>query len=379
MNELKIQKYLRQKGNNFETLKTAYGINATVAPRGDLVNLKYNQIDSPKTKPIVRECRGIILEMDTWDIVSMAFYRFFNYGEDVNIKAEDLDHMHVMEKLDGSLISLFNYKGEWRMSTSGGIDNPTRVHDYDITFEDLFYDALGNTSPNWKELVDDSIVYIMELTAPENRVVTRYKERSVTLLACRRKPDFGELDHDELLKHGEAVNIPVAKMYNLESLEDVIHSFKDLPPLDEGYVAVNYHKKKDGNFQRVKIKNPTYVAKHHLKDSACNSRKALFGVVLTGEIDEVASIFEEFEPTLRDLDAKWIAWQKRHKDFIQKITDEEWSPKQIGTCAPDDIHTGFVFAVVNGKIKDIDDWVQNEISRRTFGNACKHIMGIVEK
>jgi hypothetical protein len=181
------------------------------------------------------------------------------------------------------------------------------------------------------------------------------------------------------LKLGDAVNIPVAKMYNLESLEDVIHSFKDLPPLDEGYVAVNYHKKKDGNFQRVKIKNPTYVAKHHLKDSACNSRKALFGVVLTGEIDEVASIFEEFEPTLRDLDAKWIAWQKRHKDFIQKITDEEWSPKQIGTCAPDDIHTGFVFAVVNGKIKDIDDWVQNEISRRTFGNACKHILGIIEK
>ena len=47
----------------------------------NLVCLKYNQIESDFSQEIVRECRGLILDSDTADIVCYPFYKFFNYGE----------------------------------------------------------------------------------------------------------------------------------------------------------------------------------------------------------------------------------------------------------------------------------------------------------
>ena len=47
-----------------------------------LVLLKYNQFDSDFSLPIVRECRGIIIDIeDNFNPVCHPFNKFFNYGE----------------------------------------------------------------------------------------------------------------------------------------------------------------------------------------------------------------------------------------------------------------------------------------------------------
>lgn len=43
--------------------------------------LNYSQIDSPKYDPIVRECRGLVIDRNTNEVVARAFDRFYNYGE----------------------------------------------------------------------------------------------------------------------------------------------------------------------------------------------------------------------------------------------------------------------------------------------------------
>lgn len=53
-----------------------------------LVQLSYSQTESSMASPIVQECRGLILELDTWKVVSLPFFKFFNFGEG---NAEDLD------------------------------------------------------------------------------------------------------------------------------------------------------------------------------------------------------------------------------------------------------------------------------------------------
>ena len=65
--------------NRLDELKSELGISYSITD--NLVIFSYSQIDSPKTDPIVRMSRGIVLEKDTWNIVSMPFYRFYNFEE----------------------------------------------------------------------------------------------------------------------------------------------------------------------------------------------------------------------------------------------------------------------------------------------------------
>jgi len=89
---------------------------------GRFVLLKYDQIRSDLSIPLVRECRGIILdEADGYRPVCVPFFKFGNFGESY-IPDIDWATVRVQEKLDGSLIKLWHYKGEWHVSSNGEID-----------------------------------------------------------------------------------------------------------------------------------------------------------------------------------------------------------------------------------------------------------------
>jgi len=97
--DLQVQTYLRS-GKTLVDLKTELGIESREWE--DLVILNYNQIESPKTHPIVQECRQLILRKNTWDIVFMSFQRFFNYGENLE-ETKDFDFANAvaLSKIDG--------------------------------------------------------------------------------------------------------------------------------------------------------------------------------------------------------------------------------------------------------------------------------------
>lgn len=84
---LKVQEYLSDYAKTLGPQGALNKLNEELAIRVathewlPLVILNYDQLDSPKTHPIVRECRGLVLEMETWKVVARAFERFFNLGE----------------------------------------------------------------------------------------------------------------------------------------------------------------------------------------------------------------------------------------------------------------------------------------------------------
>src|SRR6185436_4501314 len=80
MYELEVQKVLRS-GKTPEELMAELGLRFAYHPTDPLVILNYDQIESPKTHSIVRECRSLVLEMGTWNCVSKSFNRFYNWGE----------------------------------------------------------------------------------------------------------------------------------------------------------------------------------------------------------------------------------------------------------------------------------------------------------
>jgi hypothetical protein len=351
-----------------EKLKETYGIKANFSSDGQMLSLKYDQLESPKDNKIVRECRGLVLDSWTLGPVCIQFNRFFNYGEsgdDITI-----DNMLVVEKHDGSLMSIYYHLGQWNCCTSGTPTAETNVGDWDITFKDLFWKAFKGDKSKLK--LDHT--YTFELVSPHNKVVRDYAEPDLVLLGARKC--HMELDwaacNAIAMEHG----FTRPEVYDLKDIDSIIESWKHLKPQEEGYVAVDYTKRNEfGNFKRCKIKNPAYVALHRLKDSSCNSRRALLEVVLTGEMDEIITYFPEYQETIRDFENKVNKLIKDHDEFIAQARDEGWPPQQIGPRAGQQgLIAGWVFTVINGKAVDTKDVIREGIKSKGLKCFARNLL-----
>lgn len=70
---MKVQEYLRDKNDPLQALavlKEELGIRYKVYEEDGIVILDYDQIESPKTHPIVIECRSLILSYPEFDVVA---------------------------------------------------------------------------------------------------------------------------------------------------------------------------------------------------------------------------------------------------------------------------------------------------------------------
>ena len=144
---LQVQLFLRDsyEADPFVALTEQYGIKVRKYPEDNIVLLDYDQIESPKTHPIVIECRSLILAMDTLEVVSRKFDRFFNLGEAPELYQDfDFDSAVVMEKADGSLIGVyFNpHTSRWEVSTRG-MAKAEGEHMFGGTFRDKVLAAFG--------------------------------------------------------------------------------------------------------------------------------------------------------------------------------------------------------------------------------------------
>ncbi len=275
-----IQSYLRD-GGTIAALLSERAIKSSRHPEfANLVLLKYNQIDSPFADPIVRQCRGVILdESDNWRIVSRAFDKFFNHGEG-HAAPIDWPTARVQEKVDGSLCVLYWYAGQWRVATSGMPHAGGQVNGMGFTFADLFwrtFKTMGLSLPS-----DQDLCFSFELTSPWNRVVVQHSDERVILLAVRNR-ETGQETKPEAF----ADLYPVVKSYPLQSIADIEATFAAMNPLaQEGYVIV------DAEFNRIKVKHPGYVAIHHARDGFGPRR--MLEIVRSGETSELLTAFPEW-------------------------------------------------------------------------------------
>jgi len=293
--KLEIQRQLRI-GTPLADIVSKLGLETD--ERDDLVLLRYSQVDSPKADPIVMECRGLILQKGTWDIVSMPFRRFFNYGEVLELN-KDFPYAGAVaqEKLDGTLIQVFPWQDRFRISTRGKIDASGTVSFSAMTFAELF-DLTIAAYPNFWKALDKRFTYTFELISLENRIVTVYKERELCLTLMRdRLENHDELPSDQLDAHAKALGVRRPKETRFADSEELLALSTHMSsPLDEGYVCVNYNARTpDGDFPRIKVKNPGYVAIAHLKESSSSSNAGLMYLVLKGEQEEFLSYFPEYK------------------------------------------------------------------------------------
>ena len=365
-NELSIVKYIKEHG--LDNAVNTFKLNCK--DYGHKILLKYDQLESDSSFQEVRECRGLILEKGTWKVMSLAFTRFFNSAETHAAKI-DWNNAFILEKVDGSLIQLYWdwVSKKWCAATSGMAEGEGEVNDKPNTkFSELFWDTI--TLPkykfNWARMVKGR-TYMFELMTPYNIVVCPHGESKTVLLGVRDLDTLNEYDFNDLYTISVDIGLPLVKSFNINALNagHLIATFEGMPFFEEGYVVV------DNKFNRIKIKNPAYVAMHHTKSKL--GKHHILEVLKTNEIDEwVATFPERSEEIINlkngllkltdDLENAWVELLPHKPKKITKAEQKRFAMKVFEVTKKhfsDNRHTGLFFGLKDGKINSVRDYIVN--------------------
>ena len=266
-----------------------------VKREGNLAIFNYD-ILADFTDDIVRESRGIIIDMDAKKVVCYPFIKFCNYGE---AGADDIDWKtaRVEEKVDGSIIKVWYYGGEWHVSTNGVID--ARNADISIstkefhTFYDVFAAAASNVGLDYNKL-DKNKTYIFELVSPANRIVVNYNG-AITLY------HIGTRDMITGLEEEADIGVPKPKTYPIHTLQDCLTAAAALNEGHEDIIAEGFVVK-DANYHRIKIKDPKYVAVHRILPNGYIDDIKILELVKFGDLDELLTYIPSLEKRIKDME-----------------------------------------------------------------------------
>jgi hypothetical protein len=327
-----------------------YHLNVNRSKRhSNLVQFKYDQIDSDLSDALVQQCRGIIMdEADNWRIVARPFDKFFNYAESQAAKI-DWATARVVEKLDGTCCILYWFDG-WQVATLGSADASGSVSGFpDLTYAQLFWDTFQLKHYKVPDAAWQDVTFIFELTTPYNRVVVPHAFCDLRLIGSRVAS--GEESSIVGSKDAKGHGFDVPKSFDLKSMSEIEAEFEERDGLQfEGFVVV------DAKYNRIKVKHPKYVRIHHLKDEF--TFRNVVDLIRNGEALEFISYFPEHEKLVtmirnayldlvERITMTWVANFRTadSKDFAMTMTSS-------GVLLKDLPYSGVLFALKNGKAEN---------------------------
>lgn len=324
---MRVQDYLRA-GNGLSALQQEFALRMVRHKCLPIALLNYT-IHSPKTHPITRECRGLILNTEDWSVVGRSFPRFFNVGECPDLEKDfGWNDFVAEEKLDGSLITLFCLDGVWTVATRGSFAEGEIGCGAKRSWADVFWGSLrGGTLSCLKP----GYSYAFELCSPYNQVVARHDTTQLSLLTAFNNASGEEEDVYALHDVAYELGVTRPKRYVFGNVEHCREWLESAEPTFEGFVL------RDINNLRLKVKNKSYLALHRLKNNGnVFHPKNLLPLVLKGEADELMCYFPESATHVFDMverlgaakarleavwaNAKKIASQKEFALYVTRHT-----------------------------------------------------------
>lgn len=364
------------KDKPFEQIKEELGhepLNIKVNEKGNLYLLKYSQIDSDFSYRIVRQCRGIILEKGTNEIIAYPFDKFFNIQEGHADKV-DFGTVSIQEKVDGSIIKVYYYNDKWNVATNGTIDAKDAeatdtLTDKKYNFYDLFLDGIeeqGITFPELTKNMGKGLTYIFELVHPVTRIVVKYEKPGVYLIGIRNNKTRKEFDtfeeSNEIVKDITNLGIKRPKTFQFASTEEMMAAAEQLTKDEEGYVV------RDKEFRRVKVKSPLYLKLHYLKANNELTPKHFVELIQQNETDEFLSAFPEYKSKVDDIRNRIFRYiettQKDWHDLYKLFGPEFASRKDFAEVAKKTTNSGAMFKALDAYTrgeKDINKFINKYV------------------
>jgi RNA ligase len=225
---------------------------------------------------IRRECRGIIFDTATGDIIRRPFHKFFNVNEREETQDHriDLSRPHaILEKLDGSMIAPFMVNGQMIWGTKmGATDVAKPVEEF----------VKNNTE--YAEFATEMLSYgltpIFEWCSRKQRIVLDYNEDQLILTGLRFMQSGNYQVRRVMGYHANRYGIPIVHQFepqtNMKEFIEYVRNLEDL----EGFVV----RFDDGHM--LKLKCDWYIQIHKAKEAILQDRN-IVELILDEKLDDV--------------------------------------------------------------------------------------------
>lgn len=206
-----------------------------------------------------------IFRSSVWDskgeLISASFPKFVNWGEkpDVFPLPSTLHNTTVVEKLDGSLLCISKFKGQYILRTRGTVDAYKLDNGSELDLFKQKHSAVMNH--DMSETWDHSILF--EWTTPTNRIVIDYgTEPEWKLIGLIHHDDYSLAGQDTLDFIANQLNLERPETFTFRSTEELIASVEQW----KGKEGVCVYSK--GGQEIHKVKGADYLLKHRFKENA---------------------------------------------------------------------------------------------------------------
>lgn len=295
-----------------------------------------------------RNCRGLIYNADTLELVARGMPKWFNYGHDgfaPSLSPDDYVDAYV--KWDGSLGILYQRPdGKWAIATRGSFTSEQSIHANERLKDD---DYLAG----YLEPVGEDVTTVVEIIYPENRIVVNYNDLDELVL-------LGDVSNRTGEYHPSGNN-----RVHSGALRDVLAMKFDG---DEGYIL------RTEVGEVVKYKHAEYLELHRIVSHL--TEKEVWRQLMAGTFEEFATnLPDEFHQWANDVAARLNeefnevqsgAWSAHAQPELQELeTRKEQALWINANVAPD--YRGMVFSLLDGR--DISNAIWKKIEPKGAPSA----------
>ena len=229
-----------------------------------------------------RECRGIIFDTATGDIIRRPFHKFFNVNEreETQNHVVDLSRPHaILEKLDGSMIAPFIVNGQMIWGTKMGATDVAKP-------VEEFVEERPNYRQFAKFVISRGYTPIFEWCSRKQRIVLDYKEDQLILTAMRDMTTGRYMSRDLVANTADQYFIHTVREFEPQTdMKDFLEYVRDLEDL-EGFVV----RFDDGHM--LKLKCHWYLQIHKAKEAILQDRN-IVELILDEKLDDVKAHLPE--------------------------------------------------------------------------------------
>lgn len=391
MNTVIAIEYLRD--HTPRELSMNHGVEFKLNASGTKASLDYNQLTARDNDPVACQCRGMVVTTPSRRVMSLdechpdlvvlarPMDRFFNYGTPCASVIDINDPETVFEeKVDGTCEILYHDPvNGWSVGTRSVCDADQSItvlgERCQWTFRGLFERAVGASTEAFaaKYGLKPSRTYVFELCTPMNPVVVLYEGFNITLLAVRDRETGLEFDpRDPDVNRG----LPTVPQYRFGSLEEMIAFVGSRSPKDaEGLIMksrLHGDSVNGGRFDRVKVKNPAYMAANQIGQKVLQSPRAVMTLILGGHYDDIAPQLNPFVREKADAIKDGLRKVYTLKDGeATRILSENHDRKSVALAVQgsETADMGYVMARFLGKCVSYYEYIQSKSSGGAYPDA----------